>query len=67
LTLQGTKDPLVPHTQATKLADMMTAVGVPGRVELLVGAGHGWGGPDMERTMIETIAFFDKHLKVKKP
>jgi len=46
---------------------MMTAVGVPGRVELLVGAGHGWGGPDMERTMIETIAFFDKHLKVKKP
>ena len=51
LTFQGTKDPLVPHTQATKLADAMTAAGVPGRVELLIGAGHGWGGEDLKRTM----------------
>ena len=41
----------------------MTAAGVPGRVELLVGAGHGWGGDDMKRTMIETFAFFDRYLK----
>ena len=45
LTFQGTKDPLVPHTQAVVLADAMTAGGVQGRVELMVGAGHGWGGP----------------------
>ena len=63
LTFQGTKDPLVPHTQAIKLADAMTAAGVPGRVELLVGAGHGWGGDDLKRTMTETFAFFDKYLK----
>ncbi len=63
LTFQGTKDPLVPHTQATKLADAMTAAGVPGRVELLIGAGHGWGGDDLKRTMDETFAFFDKYLK----
>ncbi len=65
LTFQGTKDPLVPHTQATKLADKMSAVGIPGRVELLVGAGHGWGGDEMKRTLDETFAFFDKYLKTK--
>jgi acetyl esterase/lipase len=63
LTFQGTKDPLVPHSQATKLANAMTAAGVPGRVDLLVGAGHGWGGDDLKRTMAETFAFFDKYLK----
>ena len=63
LTFQGTKDPLVPHTQATKLADAMTAAGVPGRVELLVGASHGWGGPEMKHTIDETFAFFDRYLK----
>ena len=67
LTFQGTKDPLVPHTQATKLADALTAAGVPGRVELLVGAGHGWGGEDMTRTLNETFAFFDLYLKSRKP
>lgn len=66
LTFQGTKDPLVPHTQATKLADKMTVAGVPGRVELLLGAGHGWGGADLERTKAETFSFFDQHLKKKK-
>lgn len=67
LTFQGTKDPLVPHTQATKLADALTAAGVPGRVELLVGAGHGWGGEDMTRTLNEMFAFFDLYLKPRKP
>lgn len=66
LTFQGTKDPLVPHTQATKLADAMTAAGVPGRVELLLGAGHGWAGIDLEQTKAGTFAFFDRYLKPKK-
>jgi acetyl esterase/lipase len=63
LTFQGTKDPLVPHTQAFKLAEAMSAAGVPGRVEVLVGAGHGWGGDDLARTKAETFEFFDRHLK----
>lgn len=67
LSFQGTKDPLVPHTQATKLADAQTAAGVPGRIELLVGAGHGWGGDDIKHTMSETFLFFDKFLKTPKP
>ncbi len=65
LTFQGTKDPLVPPTQATKLAQAMSAAGVPGRVELLIGASHGWGGAELERTKAETFAFFDQYLKGK--
>ncbi|MDR3639431.1 MAG: alpha/beta hydrolase [Isosphaeraceae bacterium] len=63
LSFQGTKDPLVPHTQATKLADAQTKAGVPGRVELLVGFGHGWAGDDLVQTAEETYGFFKKHLK----
>ncbi len=63
LTFQGTKDPLVPYTQAVKLTDAMTASGVAGRVDLLIGAGHGWRGDDLKRTMDETYSFFDKYLK----
>ncbi|MDA0835732.1 MAG: alpha/beta hydrolase [Planctomycetota bacterium] len=63
LILQGTKDPLVPHTQAIIMVDALTAAEVPGRVELILGAGHGWGPPDQQRTIEETFAFFDQHLK----
>jgi dipeptidyl aminopeptidase/acylaminoacyl peptidase len=63
LMFQGTKDPLVPHSQATAMVDAMTRFGAPGRVELLLGAGHGWGGPEIKRTLDATNAFFDQYLK----
>lgn len=63
LTFQGTRDPLVPPTQATKLAEAMTQATIPGRVELLIGAEHGWKGAELERTKAETFAFFDQYLK----
>jgi acetyl esterase/lipase len=65
LTFHGTKDPLVPYNQSTKFAEAMTRVGLPGRVELLVGAGHGWTGPEMRRTMSGTYDFFEEHLRAK--
>jgi acetyl esterase/lipase len=65
LLLQGTKDLLVPHTQATIMLDKMTAAGVKGRIELLAGAGHGWPEPELGRTMEVTIGFFDLWLKKK--
>ncbi len=69
LTFQGTKDPLVPFSQAEKLTDAMAKAGVAGRTELLLGAGHGWRGSDLDHTMAETYAFFDRYLKSapKKP
>jgi acetyl esterase/lipase len=63
LTFQGTNDPLVPYTQAIKLARAMTAAGVPGRVELMIGASHGWGGAEMERTKSEAFSFLERYLK----
>jgi len=63
LTFQGTKDPLVPHTQATKLADAMTAKNVRGRVSLYVGDGHGWEG--IEATIVEAAEFLEQNLGKK--
>ena len=65
LMIQGTKDPLVPHDQAYRMADALTAAGVPGRVDLILGAGHGWGGAELLRTADITYAYFDSILKKK--
>jgi acetyl esterase/lipase len=59
----GTRDPLVPYTQAFEMTKAMTDAGVPSRVELLIGAGHGWQGKDMQRTLDETWRHFDRYLK----
>lgn len=63
LLFQGTVDELVPYTQAIELAEAMTQAGVPGRVELLVGAGHGWSPREAERTLDAAAAFLDEHLQ----
>ncbi len=65
LMIQGTKDPLVPHDQAYRMADALTAAGVPGRVDLILGAGHGWGGAELLRTAEAMYSFFDVQLKKK--
>lgn len=67
LMFQGTRDPLVPHTQAYRMADAMTRAGAPGRIELLLNAAHGWGGDDLTRTVEETFRFFDRQLRTKSP
>ncbi len=64
LLLQGTKDALIPHTQAYAMADALTKAGVPGRVELLLGQGHGWPDPvEIKRTLEAAYAFLDERLK----
>lgn len=61
LTFQGTKDPLVPHSQAIKLAEAMTEKGVAGRLELFIGEGHGW--ENIENTLEEATQFLEANLK----
>lgn len=63
LILQGTKDPLVPHDQAYRMVDAFTKAGVAGRCDLIIGAGHGWGGEELKRTVEATWTWFDKHLR----
>ena len=66
LLIQGTKDVLVPWTQATYMADALTKAGVYGRVDLIFGADHGWVGDELKRTADETGAFFEQFLRAKK-
>jgi acetyl esterase/lipase len=63
LHFQGTKDVLVPYNQAYLLADAMTKAGLGGRVEVMLGAGHGFVPAENARTMATSMAFFDEHLK----
>jgi len=63
LIYQGTKDILVPYEQAFDMATALTKAGVPGRVELLLGLGHGWKAEEMARTQAGALAFFDQYLK----
>ncbi|HEY2894622.1 MAG TPA: alpha/beta hydrolase, partial [Pirellulales bacterium] len=62
LLFQGTKDPLVPHSQAIAMAEALTKAGVPARVELMVGEGHGWPNQH-DRVMRATFEFLGKQLK----
>ncbi len=62
LLIQGTKDPLVPHDQAIRMAESLTRAGVPGRVELMIGEGHGWP-KEHDRVMRATYAFLARYLK----
>lgn len=62
LLFQGTRDLLVPFPQAFDMATRLTKADVPGRVEFILGAGHSWGGREMERTVDATLAFFDRYL-----
>jgi acetyl esterase/lipase len=63
LSFFGTDDPLISYDQAFQITTALDDADVPGRVELLLGAGHGWIGKELDRTMGATLGFFDQHLK----
>ena len=63
LIFHGSRDTLLPPTQAVALMEKLSAAGVPGRVEFLLGGEHGWQGAEWERTWKETLDFFDAYLK----
>lgn len=63
LLFVGTKDPLVPYEQAFEMTTALDKAQVSGRVEFLLGAGHGWPGKELERTLDGTWEFLDIHLK----
>jgi acetyl esterase/lipase len=67
LIFHGTKDAIVPVTQATLMADALTQAGVKGEVVLLLGEGHGWGGDLLARTAEDSWRWFDQHLKGLRP
>ena len=62
LLFQGTTDVLVPYDQAFQMARALDEAKIPGRVELLVGHGHGWGGAELDRTRAAGIEFLKQRL-----
>ena len=65
LLFQGTDDPLVPYPQACTMLQVMRKAGVAGRIGLLNGAGHGWDGSEMARSMEAAFDFFDEYLAAR--
>jgi hypothetical protein len=45
------------------MAEALTNAGVPGRVELMLGDGHGWGGKKLEDSVRGMWEFLDRNLK----
>jgi acetyl esterase/lipase len=65
LLIQGTNDPLVNWKQAIRMAEALAKHDVDGRVEILLGLGHGWRGPELTRTAEATFGFFNEKLGKK--
>jgi acetyl esterase/lipase len=64
LIMHGDKDPLVPLHQSQLLHEALQKAGVPSRLHVVQGAGHGLGGPDVMRMVCE---FFESRLKMDAP
>jgi acetyl esterase/lipase len=60
LIMHGNKDELVPYQQSELLRDALQKAGVPVTFKIIEGAGHGFGGPDIDR---QVAAFFDQQLQ----
>ncbi|OGV68731.1 MAG: hypothetical protein A2283_20765 [Lentisphaerae bacterium RIFOXYA12_FULL_48_11] len=64
LLFQGTEDELVPYKQVYRMIDALSAAGVPGHVEILLGEKHGFTGTEVIRTLLESYAFFEAQFRV---
>ncbi len=60
LIMHGNRDNLVPYQQSELLRDALQKAGVEVTLQIVEGAGHGFGGPDIDRQVAE---FFEQHLK----
>jgi len=60
LIMHGDKDNLVPLQQSRLFYDALQKAGVDARLEIIKGAGHGFGGLEIFKTVSD---FFNKNLK----
>ena len=64
LIMHGDRDRVVPTAQSQLLHDALKAAGVASTLQVVEGAGHGFGGAEIDKAVQD---FFDKHLKKAKP
>lgn len=62
LIMHGDKDPLVPAAQSTELHELLEKAGVPSKLVILPGAGHGGPQFNSRETMKQVSEFFAKTL-----
>jgi acetyl esterase/lipase len=60
LIMHGDKDNLVPYQQSELLRDALVKAGVEVKLRIVEGAGHGFGGRDIDQQVGD---FFEKQLK----
>jgi acetyl esterase/lipase len=65
LIIHGDADKLVPIQQAREMVGRLKAAGVPAKLVVKHGAGHGWRGLEKDMTIITD--WFDRYLREKGP
>jgi acetyl esterase/lipase len=60
--IHGDNDQLVPIQQSYLMVDKLTEAGVPNRLIVMEGQGHGWRTP-RENEVSEILAWLDQHLR----
>jgi acetyl esterase/lipase len=63
MTFHGTKDEIVRYKQATILDEALKKVGVTMTLVTMEGDGHGWSGDKIEKSLRQTLEFFNKELR----
>ena len=63
LIMHGDKDPLVPAAQSTELHELLEKAGVPSKLIILPGAGHGGPQFSSRESLGKVAEFFAKTLK----
>ena len=63
LIVHGEKDELVPVEQAERFTARLREAGVPAKLVVKKGAGHGW--PDRDKDVVTFADWFDEHLARK--
>lgn len=63
LFFHGDQDKLVGLHNSVDMAKELKEAGVPAEVVIMKGDAHGWGGEKLQRTVNQTIEFFEEKLK----
>ena len=66
LMVHGTADFIVPVIHSERLLKKLEGAGVTAELVKVPGAGHGWGGEELTKTIADAVRFLDEHLKGKK-
>ncbi len=65
LIIHGDKDTTVPIFLGELMYQALLKTGVKTKFVKIPGAGHGFAGKDADQALMETVSWFEEHLKVK--